>query len=95
MNTENEREYVAKHKKICHKLTEMIGQYNCGCISVPKIAAELGMDERTVRSHLKIMEVDNVGAFLDPDGKAFCTKDGVIQLAKGLGLEVKEREQQT
>ena len=93
MNSEKERDYVAKHKKIREKLTEVISQCDCSCISVPKIAAELGMDERTVRSHLKIMEVDNVGAFLDPDGKAFCTKDGIIQLAKGLGLEVKEREQ--
>jgi len=93
VKAEYEREYVTRHKKIRDRLAEAINDCDCGCVSVPKIASELGMDERTVRSHLRIMEMDNVGAFLDPDGKAFCTKDGIIQLAEGLGLEVKERGQ--
>jgi predicted transcriptional regulator len=36
---------------------------------VSKIAAELGMDQRTVRAHLKIPEIDKTGVFLDAEEK--------------------------
>lgn len=93
MDSENVRDYVVRHKKIRDRLESEMKKCDCGCISVPGIAAALKMDERTVRSHLKIMEMDKVGAFLDPDGKAFCTKNGIINIAKDMGLEVKERDQ--
>ena len=44
----------------------MTKDFECGCFPVSKIAAELGMDQRTVRAHLKIIEIDNAGVFLDP-----------------------------
>jgi hypothetical protein len=44
------------------------------------------MDKRTVRSHLKIMEVDAVGVFMDHDEKQFCTKEGVALLASILKI---------
>ena len=35
------------------------------CLHVPKIGAELGMDQRTViRAHLKILEIDRAGISL-------------------------------
>ena len=87
MAGKHDRDYIAKHEQIRDKLMEMAKESDCGCFSVPKIAAELGMDQRTVRSHLKLIEVDNAGIFVDPEEKEFCTKDGVVLLAKRLGLK--------
>jgi hypothetical protein len=39
------------------------------------------MDPRTVRSHLRVMEVDMLGVFMDLSEKQFCTKEGVSLLA--------------
>ena len=87
MRNKYERDYIAKHERIRNKLIEMAKESNCGCFPVPKIATELGMDQRTVRAHLKIIEIDNTGVFLDPEEKEFCTKDGLILLANRLGLK--------
>ena len=38
------------------------------------------MDVRTVRAHLKIMEIDALGIFLDDERKHFCTKSGIALL---------------
>lgn len=86
MSSKHERDYVTKHEQIRNKLTEMIKEGGYGCFPVSKIAVELGMDQRTVRAHLKILEVDNAGVFADPEEKEFCTKEGITLLAKKLGL---------
>ena len=82
-----ERDYIDRHEQIRNKLLQMVKECNCGCFPVPKIADELGMDQRTVRAHLKIMEIHNVGVFVDPNEKEFCTKEGVILLARKMGLK--------
>ena len=87
MRGKYERDYTARHERIRNKLMEMAKECGCGCFPVSKIATELGMDQRTVRAHLKIIEVDNAGVFADPDEKEFCTKEGVTLLAKRLGLK--------
>ncbi len=92
MKSKCERDYTARHERIRNKLAEMARECNCGCFPVRKIATELGMDQRTVRAHLKIMEIDDFGGFLDGDGKEFCTKEGIILLARRLGLEAREQE---
>jgi hypothetical protein len=61
-------------------------------LMLPQLASHLGMDTRTVKSHLKIMEVDAVGVFMDPDEKQFCTKEGVALLANILKLNNKDSE---
>jgi DNA-binding transcriptional ArsR family regulator len=81
------REYTARHERIRNKLLEMAKSSDCGCFPVIKIASELSMDQRTVRAHLKIIEIDNAGVFLDPKEKEFCTREGLILLAKRLGAE--------
>jgi len=81
------RDYTARHERIRDKLVEMTKDSGCGCFPVPKIAAALGMDQRTVRAHLRIIEINNAGVFLDPQEKEFCTREGLILLAKRLGLE--------
>ena len=87
MKDKRERDYVARHEQIVRELTEMARESDSGCFSVAKIASRLGMDQRTVRAHLKIIEVNNIGVFMDPEQKEFCTRDGIILLAKRLGLK--------
>jgi hypothetical protein len=87
MRGKQQEDYAARHERIRHKLIEMADKSDCGCFPVPMIATELGMDQRTVRAHLRIIEIDNAGVFLDPREKEFCTREGVILLAKRLGIE--------
>ena len=89
MHGERDRDYTLRHQKIVDKLTELWQDTSCACFSVPKLAAELGMDQRTVRAHLRIIEIDNAGVFLDPEQKEFCTREGLIRLAERLGMEIR------
>ena len=57
-----------------------------GCVNVSQLASQLGMDIRTVRSHLEIMEADLLGVFMDQSKKQFCTKEGLSLLANILKL---------
>jgi len=86
MSGKHERDYITKHEQIRNKLMELVKEGGAGCFSVSKIAVELGMDQRTVRAHLKILEVDNAGVFVDLEEKEFCTREGITLLAKKLGL---------
>ena len=88
MHSKGNRDYTIRHEKIVGKLMEMAQECNCACFPVPKIATALGMDQRTVRAHLRIIEIDNGGVFLDPDEKQFCTKEGLVLLANRLGFEL-------
>ena len=89
MNSKRERDYIAKHQLIKNKLLEMVNQNERACADVTKIASQLKMDIRTVRSHLRIMEVDALGVFMDLDEKQFCTKEGISLLASTLNLNEK------
>lgn len=89
MRGERDRDYTIRHQKIVGKLTELCHDTNYACFSVPKLAAELGMDQRTVRAHLKIIEIDNAGVFLDPEEREFCTREGLIRLAERLGMDIR------
>ena len=82
-----ERGYTARHEQIKNKLMEMASESGSGCLAVSKIAAKLGMDQRTVRAHLKILEVNHIGVFVNAEEKEFCTKEGIVLLAKRLGLQ--------
>lgn len=94
MSGKHERDYITKHEQIRNKLVKLVKEGGSGCFSASKIAVELGMDPRTVRAHLKILEVDNAGMFVDPEEKEFCTREGITLLAKKLGL-TKITEQET
>ena len=89
MSTKHERDYIAKHQQIRNKLLELSSESERACFDVAQLASQLGMDIRTVRSHLKIMEVDALGFFMDPGEKQFCTKEGIALLANMLKLKEK------
>ena len=58
MSSNFERDYISKHTQIKKKLLELTSNNERACVDVAQLASQLGMDKRTVRSHLKIMEVD-------------------------------------
>ena len=89
MSSKHERDYIAKHQQIRNKLIEMGSRSERACVDVSHLASQLRMDIRTIRSHLKIMEVDAVGVFMDTGEKQFCTKEGVTLLANMLNLNKK------
>jgi hypothetical protein len=86
MSSKRQRDYLATHKKIKYKLIDTVNSTGSGCIEISQLAHGLGMDIRTVRAHLEIMEVDSAGIFLDSAKKHFCTKEGIALLANSLKL---------
>ena len=92
MGGKREQDYIARHERIKDKLLELIKESDFACFEVAKLASDLGMDQRTVRSHLRIMEVDSVGVFVDPDEKQFCTREGIAMLANMLKLNKPESQ---
>lgn len=78
------RDYISQHKKVRDKLIELTKKREHACFNVTKLALDLKMDVRTVRAHLKIMELDNLGIFMDDKQKQFCTKEGISLLADTL-----------
>ena len=86
MSSKHQRDYLARHRRIKGKLTETIDSTGHACVDVSQLAHHLGMDIRTVRAHLEIMEVDAAGVFVDSAQKLFCTKEGVALLASALKL---------
>jgi hypothetical protein len=89
MSNKQERDYLAKHQLIRNKLVEAARQNERACYDVAQLASQLGMDIRTVRAHLRIMEVDAVGVFMDSGEKQFCTKEGIAMLASMMKINEK------
>ena len=92
MSSNNQRDYLIRHKRIRDKMMDSINTSGRACIEVSQLAQQLVMDIRTVRAHLEIMEVDSVGVFMDPAKKQFCTKEGITLLANALKLSVGNSE---
>ena len=92
MSNKREQDYIVKHQQIRNKLVELANESERACFDVSQLASQLGMDTRTVRAHLKIMEVDAVGIFIDPGEKQFCTKEGIALLANMLKINDKTEE---
>jgi hypothetical protein len=86
MVTNRQQDYLAKHKRIRDGLIDTIISTGRGCVDVSILAYKLGMDVRTVRAHLEVMEVDSTGVFVDSTKKQFCTKEGIALLANTLKL---------
>jgi len=92
MSKNSERDYISKHQQIREKLIDLSRENERACFDVARLAYQLGMDIRTVRAHLKVMEVDMVGCFMDSGEKQFCTKEGIALLANMLNLTDKDGE---
>ena len=86
MGSRYNKDYVDRHQKIVNKLLDLVAEHDCACLPVSKLATEVGMDQRTVRTHLKIIEIHYAGVFVDGDDREFCTKEGVASLARKMRL---------
>ena len=91
MSNNRQRDYLGRHKRIRDTLIETADTTGRGCVDVSQLACQLGMDVRTVRAHLEIMEVDSAGIFVDSAQKQFCTKKGITMLANALKLSHRNR----
>jgi hypothetical protein len=88
------RNYVIKHERIVNKLKELVAQREYGCVPVSMLAKQLKTDERTVRAHLRIMQIHGLGVFNDSREKEFCTPEGILQLAEKVGLKCSRTSQE-
>jgi predicted transcriptional regulator len=86
MSTNRQRAYLARHKRIRDNLIDIVRGSGSGCVNVSELANRLGMDIRTIRAHLEIMEADSAGVFMDSSKKQFCTKEGIALLANALKM---------
>ena len=86
MSNNYQQDYLSRHKRIRDKLIDIVNSSGHGCVNVSELCYRLGMDIRTVKAHLEIMEVDSMGVFMDSAKKQFCTKKGVVLLANALKL---------
>ena len=92
MGSRYNKDYVVRHEKIVSKPIELGVKDDLACLPVSRLASELGMDQRTVRTHLKIIEMHHAGVFVDGEEREFCTKEGIASLAKKLGLSESNTE---
>jgi hypothetical protein len=86
ISIKRQRDYLDRHRKIRNILIDTVNRTGRGCVDIAQLASRLGMDVRTVRAHLEIMEVDSAGLFVDSTKKQFCTKEGIALLANTLKL---------
>jgi len=61
---------IQLHQKIIDTLKSMF--LNNTCISISELANEVNCDQRTIRRHLIIAEIDGLGHFADKDNKIYC-----------------------
>jgi DNA-binding transcriptional ArsR family regulator len=88
----SKQDYIAKHRKIRDKLIELSKTSEHACFNVARLASDLKMDIRTVRAHLKIMEIDFMGTFTDDEQRQFCTKEGIALLTNKFRAHEKSTE---
>lgn len=73
-----QQDFTKTHKKIISALKE-IGT-NDACTSINTLARKVESDPRTVKKHLEIAEIDDIGRFADSDKKIFCLKNSIKDL---------------
>ena len=64
---------VDTHLKIMNALNQIFIKNTC--VSIGKLAREIGADQRTVKKHLLLAEISGHGYFADEDKKIYCKKD--------------------
>ncbi len=74
------QDFAQTHQKIMSALKE-IGSKDA-CTSVKLLARNAKTDPRTVRKHLEIAEIDDLGRFTDSDKTIFCFKNSIGNLFK-------------
>jgi len=73
-----EKGFAKTHKKIISALKE-IGTEDA-CTSTNILARKVKSDPRTVKKHLEIAQLYDIGRFADSDKKIFCLKNSIKEL---------------
>ncbi len=66
------KDFTQTHQKIMATLKEM--ESKNACTSVNLLARNAKSDPRTVKKHLEIAEIDDIGRFTDENKTIFCIK---------------------
>ena len=66
------KDFTQTHQKIMAALKEM--ESKNACTSIKLLARNAKTDPRTVRKHLEIAEIDDIGRFTDENKTIFCIK---------------------
>jgi len=77
--------FLERHKAI-KKIVDKRG-YDYLCTTVERIANELELDPEIVEEHLRVLELDEAGKFLQTEAeeaRAFCSIDGLQRLVENL-----------
>lgn len=67
-------DFVNTHKRIMSALREIVEKNNNGVIKISTLANVANADTRTVRKHLEIGQIHNIGKFIDNDKTIFCVR---------------------
>lgn len=67
-------DFVNTHKRIMSALKEMVEKNNNEVIKISILANIANADTRTVRKHLEIAQIHNIGKFIDNDKTIFCVR---------------------
>lgn len=78
MDIMTEKDFIKTHQKIISALKD-IGTKDA-CTSINILARKVESDPRTVKKHLEIAEIDDIGRFADSDKKIFCLKNSIKDL---------------
>lgn len=62
---------VEIHRKVKDAVDELSRDTEYVCLNIESVAEKAGVDTRTAKLHLKIMQEYGVGKFCDPKGKTF------------------------
>ncbi|MCL7412611.1 MAG: hypothetical protein M8353_03215 [ANME-2 cluster archaeon] len=72
------KNFTQTHQKIMDTLKEV--QSKNACTSINLLAQNANTDSRTVRKHLEIAEIDDIGRFTDEKKTIFCIKKSMGHL---------------
>lgn len=68
---------VSTHKKIIYALRHMTEENNNGIVKISKLASTVKADIRTIKKHLELAEIHDIGKFLDDEKTIFCVRKPV------------------
>lgn len=74
------KNFKQTHNKIMSSLKEI--ELKDACTSINMLARASKSDPRTVKKHLEIAEIDDIGRFTDSEKKIFCIKKSIGNLFK-------------
>jgi predicted ArsR family transcriptional regulator len=73
-------DYLKTHEKVKNIVKKKAFDDAYCCVKVDDVANELGIDSKTAKVHLDLMEIDEFGSYVDREQEVFCSMDGIERL---------------